>query len=85
MSTEYNKMLALGVVPSMEDVVIATAKTIGKMGVGPNERDALQQKLGSKSDFVYDMAPDMGAKGQANKTHAMSKRVTTTTFTVQHH
>ena len=74
MTTEYNKMLASGVVPSMEDVVVATATTIGEMGVGPNERDILQQVLGMKSGYVHAMATDMAAKGKANKKPSISQK-----------
>ncbi len=39
MRTEYNKGVNAGKRMSMEDVVVATATTIGEMGVGPNKRE----------------------------------------------
>ncbi len=63
MTCKYNKLLTSGRVLTMEDVVVAMAISIGKMGVGPNEYEQLQDKLGKRCDFINAMAGDMASKG----------------------
>ena len=75
MSTEYNKMLASGVVPSMEDVVVATTTTIGKMGIGPNECDALNKNLDQKVNLFTPWPPTWLPKGRQTRHIPCLKRV----------
>ena len=74
MMTEYKKFLAQGHVPSMEEVVIATATTIGEMGVGPNERDVLCDEIGKSSDFMEKMETEMATKGTEERKKLYSKK-----------
>ncbi len=80
--TQLSKQQKSGKRPTMEDVLIGSAQELGEIGLGPNERESIQQIVGTKQHNIVTMATNK-EQAKRKRDRSLSTEISKTTTTAK--